>query len=122
MGCRTRYENAHGLDKNNGSDANLDSDGDGMTNLQEYRAGTDPRSAASRLRIISLDVSADAPQISFPTVGGKTYRIEYCDNLAQGTWNILGHNMFTQTATTLQVQDAGATGGPRRFYRLRVKP
>ena len=38
---------ANGLNPDDPSDASLDSDGDGFTNLQEYVAGTDPRETAT---------------------------------------------------------------------------
>lgn len=39
------WERANGLNPNDPSDAGLDLDGDGLTNLQEYRLGTNPRVA-----------------------------------------------------------------------------
>lgn len=39
------WERGHGLDYNDPADAALDPDGDGYTNLEEYRAQSDPRSA-----------------------------------------------------------------------------
>ncbi|MBI2998261.1 MAG: choice-of-anchor D domain-containing protein [Deltaproteobacteria bacterium] len=39
------YEIAHSLNPNDPSDANQDPDGDGLTNLQEFQLGTDPRQA-----------------------------------------------------------------------------
>ena len=40
-GLGDNFENAQGLDANNPSDADLDLDGDGVTNLAEYLSGTD---------------------------------------------------------------------------------
>jgi len=40
------YEIANGLDPLDAADATEDADGDGFTNLQEFRAGTDPQNAA----------------------------------------------------------------------------
>ncbi|MGC4013097.1 MAG: hypothetical protein QM755_01065 [Luteolibacter sp.] len=39
------YENANGLQAYNAADANLDPDGDGLTNAEEARYGTNPRKA-----------------------------------------------------------------------------
>ena len=41
-----RWERQMGLDPHDARDANLDPDGDGLTNLEEYRAGTDPHNWA----------------------------------------------------------------------------
>jgi len=45
------YESSHGLNPRDPRDAALDVDGDGWTALDEYPAGTDPRSKTSRFRI-----------------------------------------------------------------------
>ena len=41
-GMPDSFENQHGLDPNDPSDADEDADGDGLTNLEEFEAGTDP--------------------------------------------------------------------------------
>ena len=46
-GLPTSYELEHGLDPNDPGDANQDPDGDGLTNLQEFVARTDPSIADS---------------------------------------------------------------------------
>src|SRR6185436_20184522 len=57
-GLPDAWEALHGFSSFNPNDANLDSDGDGHTNLQEYLAGTDPRNPASILRArASIDAS-----------------------------------------------------------------
>jgi hypothetical protein len=46
-GMSNTWETNNGFDPNNPADAAQDADGDGYTNLQEYLAGTNPRSTAS---------------------------------------------------------------------------
>jgi hypothetical protein len=53
-----------------------DFDADGMTNLEEYQAGTDPTSAADYFYIDRVTrVAGDRIGITFLTVPGKTYRL-----------------------------------------------
>jgi VCBS repeat-containing protein len=42
-GIPDQWELLYGFNEQSSSDANIDSDGDGLTNLQEYRLGTNPR-------------------------------------------------------------------------------
>jgi hypothetical protein len=119
-GLPNNYEIAHGLNPNV-SDANLDSDGDGLTNLQEFRAGTDPKSATSVFRISALDKIGTAIRVSFPSVNGKTYRLESRDDLVSGNWSVLTDQLFG-TGSTLQITDPSAAGVSKRFYRVGLEP
>ena len=115
------YENANGLAPNNPADAALDSDGDGMTNLQEYHAGTNPRSARSVLRITSVEKAAGDIVLTFPSVLGKMYRVEQSPSMS-GPWNILTNNL-PGTGDFLNVEDVeGADANVQRFYRISIVP
>ena len=54
-----------------------DADGDGVPNAQEHGANTDPRDPASVLRI--LPPVAGTPALSWRSVGGTRYRVEFTD-------------------------------------------
>jgi hypothetical protein len=103
------------------SRATDDADGDGTTNLQEFKAGTDPKSATSRFRISSIVPNAGNYQIGFPSVLGKTYRLEYRDDLVTGNWTTLTDQIFG-TGATIQINDPSAAGLSKRFYRLSLEP
>jgi hypothetical protein len=103
------------------SRASDDADGDGFTNLQEFKAGTDPKSATSRFRISSVVPNAGNYQISFPSVLGKTYRLEYRDDLVTGNWTTLTDQNLG-TGATIQINDPSAAGLTKRFYRLSLEP
>jgi len=122
-GMPDAWENAPGrnLNPNNAADANIDSDGDGLTNLKEFRAGTDPRSAASVLRITTLARSGNDLGLTFASVAGKTYRIESKDDLLSATWVLLEDQVFATGAST-QILDSGAAALARRFYRVTLEP
>jgi hypothetical protein len=121
-GMPDKYETKYGLQPNNPADANLDSDGDGMTNLQEYRAGTNPKSAASRLAVSSLTFSNGLPQVGFQSVAGKTYRVEYTDDIIHGPWNVLQSGIYTESAMSVQIVDPYGGGLVSRFYRVVIEP
>jgi WD40-like Beta Propeller Repeat len=75
------------------SRADDDSDGDGTSNLEEYLAGTVPTDPNS---ILALKISAfTAPGanvlLTWPTVPGRSYQVQYKDNLTDPSWsNITG--------------------------------
>ena len=108
-----------GTTSNSGNAAdNADPDGDGMTNAQEFAAGTNPTNAASLLKVTGLTVNSDGNiTVNFSTVSGKTYRVERSDTLQAGSWSVLQDNI-TGTGGIFQVTDVGAAGQPKRFYRI----
>ena len=108
-----------GTTANSGNAAdNADPDGDGMTNAQEYAAGTNPTNAASLLKVTGLTVNSDGSiTVSFLTVSGKTYRVERSDTLHAGSWTTLSDNI-PGTGGTVQVTDLDGALQPKRFYRL----
>ncbi len=110
------YELAWGFDPNWAGDASLDADGDGLTNLEEYRAGTNPRDASSVLRL-SQSVAGDGKLLlEFPTVAGKTYRVEWTASLPTG-WTPLVSNL-AGTGFALREYAPLNVGSGSRFYRI----
>jgi hypothetical protein len=114
------WETAHTLNPNV-NDANVDSDGDGMKNIDEFKAGTDPKNPNSRFAISSVDQSGGNPRINFTGVSGKTYRLEYRDDLTSGSWSTLVDQIFG-TGALIQIVDPSAGGLSKRFYRLTLEP
>ena len=99
-----------------------DSDGDGMTNVQEFRAGTNPRDPLSVFRLAPpVTVSADKT-LSLANFAGRTYRIDYADILATPTpWRILA-DQIPGTGSAITITDPGAAALPQRYYRAVVEP
>ncbi len=98
----------------------LDTDGDGFTDAEESLTGTDPRDAASALRLSATRTAGSAIALAFPTVPGRTYAVECCTDLAGGIWSTL-LDEIPGTGEPLEILDADApTRGPQCFYRVRV--
>ena len=117
-GMPDAWEDANGFNRNNPNDAALDADSDGMTNLQEYIAGTDPRNAGSKLRIDSIVINGGARDIRFQAIGGKSYSLLYRDSLVTGAWAKLKNGSLPPgPSLPLTLTDnSPATGG--RYYRI----
>ncbi|MBA4389152.1 MAG: hypothetical protein C0404_14360, partial [Verrucomicrobia bacterium] len=118
-GIPDAWESANGLNQRNASDAAQDADGDGMTNLQEYVAGTDPANAASRFQCSVFGVQGGAFGLRFLTVAGRTYGVIAKGDLG-GTsqWSVVA-NGIAGTGGYIEVTDS--TPGARRFYRITVR-
>jgi alpha-L-fucosidase 2 len=94
-----------------------DPDGDGLTNAQEFAAGTDPNDGESLLKVSELAFDGDGTSITFPTVLGKSYRVEHSETLQNGSWTTLLENI-AGTGGSVQVTDVGAAAQSKRFYRI----
>jgi hypothetical protein len=90
---------------------------DGASNLQEFSAGTDPRDAASVLRV-QIDVLGNTARLAFSAGAGRGYTLQFQDSLGQGTWVDLTNFPAEQTNRTLRLVDPLPPGVTRRFYRV----
>jgi lysophospholipase L1-like esterase len=118
------------------NDANLDLDGDGFTNAQEYLANTDPLDPLSALRVISVGRNPSGHNVvTWSSVGGVRYRVQYSDGAA-GLYNAaftdvprsIGLEMSPSPlgvgSTNSFTDDFTLTPAPatNRYYRIKVVP
>ncbi len=101
------------------SRAGDDADGDGMSNLAEFLAGTNPLDTNSVFQIIGLVSAGNEVQLFWPTRTGKTYQLQQCDVLSPtARWTNFGPALAgTDSVLT---QSAGAVGGESRFFRVQA--
>jgi sugar lactone lactonase YvrE len=101
------------------SAANLDADGDGASNWQEYVAGTNPMDPTSVLQLTPL---ASAPNftVQWPSIVGKTYMVQSSSSLASTNWSITASNL-PGTGFMMQLSDTNLPAPPARFYRVQVQ-
>jgi len=104
----------------NAADA-ADPDGDGMTNAQEFAAGTDPNDKSSVLTITQIAASGNDLVVSFTSMVGKTYRVDCSVTLQNGSWTTVQDNIVG-TGGVVQATDTDGAAQSKRFYRVVVVP
>ncbi|HLX95173.1 MAG TPA: hypothetical protein VKU37_05460 [Verrucomicrobiae bacterium] len=118
------WKQQYGFDPLDPTVAGADPDHDGMNNLQEYLAGTNPTNAASRLAITSLVFTNSNVRVNWSAVGGRSYVVQT---------NVVLGNSFADASPVITVPgtngtvtnylDPGvATNSQTHFYRIRLGP
>ncbi len=111
------WETEHGLTVG-ADDAADDDDGDGMTNVREYLAGTDPQDAASRLALAIAPPSGGTLELRLNAVSNKSYTVQYRSDLATGAWLRLQDILAAPTNRNILL--ATNVADPKRFFRIRT--
>jgi hypothetical protein len=108
------WEAARGMNTNNAADGLLDPDGDGMSNLAEFIAGTDYTNVNS---VLKIQMTNGLGRIQFNAVTNRTYSVQFKDSVDPAVpWNKLG-DVFSRNVNRIEtLQDPNAT--TNRFYRL----
>lgn len=104
--------------------ATADSDGDGMSNLQEFLSGTDPTNSASFLHILSVAPQSQNLLITWVGTGGFTNIVQAAFDLSGGYSNISGNIILIggPGSITNYLDLGAATNGSPRFYRIGLVP
>ncbi|MGD0088196.1 MAG: S8 family serine peptidase [Verrucomicrobiota bacterium] len=104
-----------------GTDPNADPDQDGMNNLAEWIAGTNPTNVASNLRLTLVSATnSGGTVVSWSSVAGKNYWLERSTNLLTG-FNAIVNTNIAATAPTNTLTDPAILPGSARFYRVGVE-
>ena len=114
------WETQFGLNPFSAADASADPDGDGMSNLQEYLADTDPTNGLSCLRMSALACSNG--QIRLEWCGGTnaTRYLEYTSSLpaaGNGSWTVLLKETPPTLKTNSMIVSPTLKAG---FFRIRA--
>ncbi len=95
-----------------------DLDGDGISNSDESRGGTDPRDAGDRFRIHELVLSEETVRVTFETVAGKDYRVHSAESPDAASWTPEGA-VEPGTGSLGSVVFARESAD-RRFYQVSI--
>jgi hypothetical protein len=128
-GIPNGYEIAYGLNALDPINATKDTDGDGMSDLEEYLTGTDPTNSASYFHIVSTTQEGNNIRVKWTTVGGHTNRVYVSTGVAGGGYTNSFGNLSpfiiipgTGASTTNYLDVGGATNVPARYYRIGLIP
>jgi hypothetical protein len=119
-GLPDEWELAHGLDPESaeGDDgATGDPDGDGRTNLEEFRSGTDPGDPDSVLRFESASVEGEELVLEFNGMPGRSYSVLRRDVVGAGGWTKVEDIVMDESAGMVQVRES-LEPARQRFYRI----
>jgi hypothetical protein len=109
---------------------NDDPDGDGLTNLQEYSAGTHPAQKGDRFTVATQVLESGGNfTITWPSSPSKFYIIQFSDDLSQGWSDTLAGSIqgSSSSSTTSWTDDGNFTTGDapgllgKRFYRVKTQ-
>lgn len=95
-----------------------DSDGDGMSNYDEFRAGTDPTNSSSALRV-SATVTQGRVTLRWPCVDGKSYRIYFSSDMR--AWREVSEPTFAFPEAGVCEWTSDGSGAQMQFYRVAVE-
>ncbi len=118
-GLPNGWESKYGLDQFDPTGANGasgDPDADGMTNLQEFQAGSNPVAD-----IKSIAREGNNVRVTWGAFLGKTNALQAASSLAVSFGDVHVINNATGTVTNY-LDIGGATNKPSRFYRVRLTP
>lgn len=113
-GLPDAWEDAFGTLKNT-PDAAADPDGDWMTNMQEYLAGTHPMDDNSHLTL-TISHAAGSALLQFNAASNRTYSILFKDALESSAWVKLRDLEARSTNWQAEASEVGTS--TNRFYRL----
>lgn len=111
------YESANGLNPFS-NDANGDLDHDGMSNYNEFIAGTSANNPNSVFRVLRTSTNLGTVQITWSSVAGKNYEV-LSSSEPNGPFSISTNTASAgngETSASIPVNESS------RFFRIRVLP
>lgn len=126
-GLPNGWKQQYGLDPLSSSGRNGpndDPDGDGVSNVQEFTAGTDPTNSASYFHVVSVTSTGGNVFLTWMCGARRTNVLQAVSPLTATYTNISPNIVLTGSGlvTTNFLDIGGTTNSAARFYRVRLVP
>ena len=79
-------------------------------------------SGITGIKIVQGALMNGGLQVTWTSVPGKSYAVEFSEALPAASWTPLATNIAASAGATTSFTDTNAGGGAGRFYRIRVQP
>ena len=118
-GIPDNWEIANGLDPLAANDAKIDTDQDGLSNLAEYYAGTDPQNAASVFHLSAKLLDTSIIELSFDAArSGQLVELQTTEQIGQGKWETMLE--WPAEDAGLQQLEVDVSDSSAQFFRLLI--
>lgn len=98
-----------------------DVDGDGMTDVNEILAGTNPDDHASVFLADIVEVNEEGILLRWQCVYGASYSVSRTTNLVEAVFETIAEELQATVTGYMTYRDVTATGNVPYFYRIRKK-
>jgi len=99
-------------------DGTGDFDGYGVSDLQEFLAGTDPTNSNSVFRVFTVaPIGGGSAHVMWTGNPARNYRVEFKDDLNAASWTPL-NGIFSWNGSTASMTDTTATNSTHRYYHV----
>ena len=100
--------------------ASADADSDGLNNRDEYRLGTHPQGASSRLGFdLEPEILTNGVKITWPVVEHRSYQVKGGDSLISNTWTYSAGPWEATTGQT-NMSHTVSTNAVKGYYRIQA--
>ena len=112
------WETTYGFKQDDPSDRDSDADGDGMSNIEEYIAGTNPTDPENFFTITSIEINTNSTTIKFNSVSNRTYTVEFTTNIGDNWIKLF--DLCAKATNKIETIIDSSENSENKYYRVRT--